>query len=164
MNWWNVISYASNRVFSKSMLAVKLLSDAANLPRRAKAGSVGYDLCSAVDCIVKAGHRAPVALDLVIQLPPGTYGRIAPKSDLALHHGIEVSAGVIDRDYGGNVHVILFNHDTVDYHVTVGQSVAQLIVEHAETPHVTMLRLQNDAQHSREKPAKETLMSVSPER
>nr|CAD7397750.1 unnamed protein product [Timema cristinae] len=32
---------------------------------------------------------------------PGTYGRISPRSSLALHHGIDVLAGVIDKDYRG---------------------------------------------------------------
>nr|CAD7196558.1 unnamed protein product [Timema douglasi] len=31
----------------------------------------------------------------------GTYGRISPRSSLALHHGIDVLAGVIDEDYHG---------------------------------------------------------------
>lgn len=37
--------------------------------------------------------------DIQVQLPPGTYGRIAPRSGLALKNFIDVGAGVIDADY-----------------------------------------------------------------
>lgn len=39
----------------------------------------------------------------------------APRSGLAVKHGINVGAGVIDPDYRGNVKVLLFNHGTTPY-------------------------------------------------
>jgi dUTPase len=39
----------------------------------------------------------------------------APRSGLALKNSIDVGAGVIDRDYRGNVGVILFNHSDVEF-------------------------------------------------
>ena len=47
--------------------------------------------------------------DIQIEVPKGTYGRVAPRSGLAHKHFIDVGAGVIDEDYRGNVGVILFN-------------------------------------------------------
>ena len=52
--------------------------------------------------------------DLAIALPEGTYGRVAPRSGLAWKKHIDVGAGVIDRDYRGNVGVVLFNHSSED--------------------------------------------------
>ena len=48
--------------------------------------------------------------DISIMLPEGTYGRIAPRSGLALHQFIGIDGEVIDFDYTGNVGVIFFNH------------------------------------------------------
>ena len=38
-------------------------------------------------------------------------------------------AGVIDRDYTGNVGIVVFNHSNVEVEITRGQRVAQLICE-----------------------------------
>ena len=44
-----------------------------------------------------------------------------------------VSAGVIDRDYRGNVGVVLFNLSKCDYKVKKGDRIAQLILERIYT-------------------------------
>ena len=62
-------------------------------------------------------------------MPVGTYGRIAPRSGLAVKNGISTGAGVVDRDYTGEVKVVLFNHGENDFEVKVGDRVAQLILE-----------------------------------
>ena len=71
----------------------------------------------------------PNSLILQISVPPGTYGRIAPRSSLAVKHHINVAAGVIDADYTGNVGIVLFNHGEVAFVVRRGDRVAQLICE-----------------------------------
>ena len=43
--------------------------------------------------------------------------------------GIDVSAGVIDRDYRGEVKVLLHNHGSATLEVKPGDRIAQLIVE-----------------------------------
>ncbi len=53
--------------------------------------------------------KALVKTGLAIALPPGTYGRVAPRSGLAWKHSLHTGAGVIDEDYRGEVGVILFN-------------------------------------------------------
>ena len=44
------------------------------------------------------------------------------------------TAGVIDRDYRGNVGVVLFNLSKFDYKVKRGDRIAQLILERVFTP------------------------------
>lgn len=80
--------------------------------------------------------RLLIETGLVIQVPEGTYGRIAPRSGIALKHGIAVGGGVIDRDYRGTVNVLLFNHGTTAFQVKAGDRIAQLIIECIVTPEV----------------------------
>lgn len=115
-------------------LYVAKMSSDATLPTRGSAEAAGYDLYSARAINVPAFGRALIPTDLRIVLPLGTYGRIAPRSGLASNHGIDVGAGVIDRDYRGNVKVLLFNHTENDFQVSVGDRVAQLICEKIERP------------------------------
>ena len=51
---------------------------------------------SAADITIPAHNRAIVPTDLSIAVPPGTYGRVAPRSGLAVKHFIDTGAGVID--------------------------------------------------------------------
>lgn len=45
-----------------------------------------------------------------------------------------MGAGVIDRDYRGNVGVVLFNLGQTDYQVHQGDRVAQLVIERISMP------------------------------
>jgi dUTP pyrophosphatase len=117
-------------------LLVKKLSSHAKIPVRATSGSAGYDLYSAENCIIPSGGKGLVKTDLSITVPDGTYGRIAPRSGLALRNHIGVGAGVIDMDYTGNVGVVLFNHGKSDMYVRIGDRVAQLILERIVTPNI----------------------------
>jgi len=117
-------------------LKVKKLSADAQLPTRGSEGAAGYDLQSIESCVILPGKRAVVATGLSIELPPGVYGRIAPRSGLAVKHGIQVGAGVVDADYRGEVKVVLFNHDSNPYLIKPGYRIAQLILERCETPDV----------------------------
>lgn len=110
-------------------LLVKRLSSNATLPTRASPLSAGYDLYSATDVVVPARGRVLVPTDLSITVPVHTYGRVAPRSGLALKNGLDVGAGVVDSDYTGPVGVVLFNHTDTDYQVKKGDRCAQFIVE-----------------------------------
>jgi hypothetical protein len=61
--------------------------------------------------------------------PPGTYARIASRSDLAVKHGIDIGAGVIDEDYQGEIKVVLINNSTIPFQVRPGDWIPQLILE-----------------------------------
>ena len=61
-------------------LQVVRMSATATLPVRGSALAAGYDLASAVDCVIPARGKGIVKTDLAISVPEGTYGRIAPRS------------------------------------------------------------------------------------
>ena len=70
-----------------------------------------------------------VRTDLAIAVPEGTYGRIAPRSGLAMKKSVDTGAGVIDFDYRGPVGMCIVNNGTEDFVIKVGDRVAQLLLE-----------------------------------
>ena len=86
------------------------LSNKATTPMRGSKHAAGIDLFSAERKEISPGGRCVIKTDIAIMIPKGTYARIAPRSSLAVAHGIHVGAGVVDFDYVGNVSVVLFNH------------------------------------------------------
>ena len=115
---------------------IKLRPDAL-VPSKATERSIGLDLFSAEPYVVLPGQRTVVSTGISVILPEGTYGRIAPRSGLAVKHGLGVGAGVIDPDYTGEIRVVLFNHDLqTPYVIRPGYRIAQLILEQALDPTV----------------------------
>jgi len=117
-------------------LCVRKLTDNAYLPTRGTQQSAGYDLYAAYACSVPAHGKLLVKTDIAISVPIGTYGRVSPRSSLALNHHIDVGAGVIDADYRGPVGVVLFNHGATPFDIKRGDRIAQLIIEKIMTPNV----------------------------
>ncbi|KIW62656.1 deoxyuridine 5'-triphosphate nucleotidohydrolase [Phialophora macrospora] len=117
-------------------LLIKKLSPDATTPTRGSAFAAGYDVYASKATVIPARGKALVSTDLAIATPEGTYGRIAPRSGLAAKHFIDTGAGVIDADYRGEVKVLLFNHADVDFAVSRGDRVAQLVLERIYTPEI----------------------------
>src|ERR1700739_576723 len=118
-------------------LKVKLLSATARLPTRGTEGAIGLDLSADLPVntvrVVDPGKRILVATGIVVAIPEGYYGRVAPRSGLALKHGIDVLGGVCDSDYRGEVFVLLQNlNQWNSFHVKSGDRIAQLILERAD--------------------------------
>jgi len=126
------------------VLCVKCLHENVHLPTRGSDGAVGYDLYSDEDIVIDSSRRAVVGTGVAIVLPVGTYGRVAPRSGLAVKHGINVGAGVIDPDYRGEVKVLLFNHGDTAFTVKKGDRIAQLVLERCETPDVQVVDTLDD--------------------
>lgn len=111
-------------------LQVTRLVDNAILPTRGSAGAAGFDLYSADGYVVMPGHRMVVSTGIAVKLPVGTYGRVAPRSGLAVKHGLDILAGVIDPDYTGELKVVLVNTDMrIPFFIKPGYRIAQLILE-----------------------------------
>lgn len=125
-------------------LNVIKISPSAILPVRSTPGAAGYDLFSTDSYVVLPGRRVVVSTGITVQLPPGTYGRIAPRSGLAVKHGLDTLAGVIDPDYTGEIKVVLQNLDvTQPFVIRPGYRIAQLILEKYETADVIEIPTEN---------------------
>nr|XP_021486967.1 deoxyuridine 5'-triphosphate nucleotidohydrolase, mitochondrial [Meriones unguiculatus] len=122
------------------------LSEHATAPTRGSARAAGYDLYSAYDYTIPPMEKAIVKTDIQIAVPSGCYGRVAPRSGLAVKHFIDVGAGVIDEDYRGNVGVVLFNFGKEKFEVKKGDRVAQLICERIFYPDLEEVQALDDTE------------------
>lgn len=78
------------------------------IPSRGTKMAVGFDLYALEDTLIVGGAgNVLVPTGVAVKLPPGTYGRIAMRSGLAVKQHLTVSAGVIDRDYAGPLGVVV---------------------------------------------------------
>ena len=118
-----------NAVTRQSVVKFRKLSTRAREPKKGSEDAAGYDLYAAEELEIPPGKEKVVKTDIQISLPPNTYGRIASRSGLSIKHSVEVGAGVIDRDYRGNIGVVLRNHSRRPFVVGLGDRIAQLIVE-----------------------------------
>jgi dUTP pyrophosphatase len=61
-------------------------------------------------------------------MPTGSYARIAGRSGLA-QKMITTGGGVVDRDYRGEIKVVMYNMGGESYFVNKGDRIAQMIFE-----------------------------------
>ena len=111
---------------------VKRLNSKVNLPEYKTSGSSGMDLMSFIDSPIKI---APNTLELIptglsIAIPEDLEIQIRPRSGLAAKSSIGVlnAPGTIDRDYRGELKIILFNHGNKDFIVNSYDRVAQMVL------------------------------------
>ena len=125
-------------------LLVRRLTQTSRVPTRGSEGAAGYDLYADEDVEIGVGDRALVSTGISVEVPPGTYGRIAPRSGLAVKFGIQVGAGVVDRDYRGEVKVLLFNCGREPFIARKGDRIAQMVLECCKTPYVNEVTEQSE--------------------
>jgi dUTP pyrophosphatase len=109
-----------------------LVGDGGSLPDYASAGAAGADLRASEPVEIAPGARVAVPTALRLQIPPGHVGLVWPRSGLAVRHGIDTLAGVIDSDYRGEVRVVLVNHGEEPFRVARGDRIAQILVQPVE--------------------------------
>jgi dUTP pyrophosphatase len=101
----------------------------ASEPEYATGGAAGADLRASQPVTLPPGGRAAVPTGIHLEIPPGHVGLVWPRSGLALRHGIDTLAGVIDSDYRGEVKVVLVNHGQEAFAIAAGDRIAQLLVQ-----------------------------------
>lgn len=111
---------------------VKKLVDDAKTPEKSNREATGYDVFSAENVSLPPGKVIAVGTGLAIDysiLPTFVELQVRPRSGLALNHSIIVanSPGTIDRDYRGEVKVLLINLGQDEYRISKGDRIAQLV-------------------------------------
>ncbi len=110
-------------------VSVKRLRADARLPARATPSDAGADLCCLDPFTLAPGERRLIPTGLAVEIAPGYYGRVAPRSGLAVRHGIQTLAGVVDAGYRGELQVLLVNLGAEPVSFEAGARIAQLIIE-----------------------------------
>jgi len=105
---------------SDQSVRVNKLCDEGRVPKKGSARAAGHDLYANGGTEVAARGQAIVGTGIAIGFPHNTYGRIAPRSSLAVKHRLMTNAGVIDSDYRGEVKVVLANLEDQPYRVEKG--------------------------------------------
>jgi dUTP pyrophosphatase len=115
-------------------LSFKKLDPDAVLPTRGSRSAAGLDLYSIEAVSLNRGERRLIRTGLAVAIPEGFYGRVAPRSGLAVQKGIDVLAGVIDADYRGEIRCLLINSSEEIVHLPAQTKICQLIIEKIITP------------------------------
>lgn len=115
------------------------VKDGGRIPLPVTPYSAGVDLRAYIEnsITLQPGERALVSAGIYLEIPPGFFGIIAPRSGLAINEGLTVlnAPGIIDSDYRGEVKVILINHSKNPVVINRGDRIAQLII----LPHVKVI-------------------------
>ena len=78
------------------------------IPSKPNGLDAGYDLVAVEDVFIPVGETEYVNIGLSIEIPEGWVGLICDRSSMAAK-GLNVTGGVIDSGYNGEIKVILNN-------------------------------------------------------
>ena len=129
------------------MINVWRIKEAAKLPERMTDGSVGYDICSAADYLLRVGDFVIIKTGLVVKPPDGYHFEIALRSSIPKKKGLLIpnGIGIIDQDYCGEgdelgIPVFKFRAGTEDEAnlacIEEGERIAQLLLRKSHVPEV----------------------------
>jgi dUTP pyrophosphatase len=102
------------------------------VPEYGSVAAAGADLRASEGIVLAPGARAAVPTGLHLEIPSGHVGLIWPRSGLAVKHGVDTLAGVVDSDYRGEVRVVLINHGQEPFTIHAGDRIAQILVQKVE--------------------------------
>ena len=97
-----------------------------SLPKRATAGSAGYDFVSTLDVTIPAGGTALIPTGIRAEMEPGWVLLLFPRSSLGFKYGMRLSntVGVIDSDYAfakNEGHIMVKLRNPLSVPVTIGR-------------------------------------------
>jgi len=122
------IAKATKCEYQNNNIPFLKMSTNAKSPIKSTCNSAGYDLFNLHDIVIPPGERAKISTGIKIEIPSQHYGRIAPRSSLALQHNIDVAAGVIDSDYRGEIFPVLINNGSKPIHFPKHSKICQLLI------------------------------------
>lgn len=97
------------------------------------------------ELVIQPGRRIAIPTGIKMAFyEAGWYARIAPRSGLAVKHGVDVMAGVIDSDYRGEIMVVLVNLGQQPVVIKHGEKIAQIIFESADRADIKFVATEAD--------------------
>ena len=123
-----------------------LMNDNAIIPTRVSKESAGLDLYSSIDVDIEVGSIKKVNTGICISLPENSCGSIRDKSSLA-SKGLLTLGGVIDKDYMGEIIVIMTSlMKTIK--IKKGGKIAQLIVSNIMYPEIKKVKFLKETERN----------------
>ena len=111
---------------------IKRLSSKVELPKYKTEGSSGLDLMAFIEKSIKLNPKESVLVPtgISIAIEEDLEIQIRPRSGLAAKSNISVlnTPGTIDRDYRGEIKVILFNHGKNEFIINNKDRIAQMVL------------------------------------
>ena len=104
----------------------------ATVPVRATIGSVGFDICSSENSIIRSGETEIIKTGIKLEIPYGYEVQIRPRSGISCKTDIIVMLGTIDSDYRGEIGIICKNVGKTDFNVIIGDRLAQFVINKIE--------------------------------
>tara|TARA_R110002051_G_scaffold25414_2_gene62054 strand:+ start:490 stop:936 length:447 start_codon:yes stop_codon:yes gene_type:complete len=128
-------------------LKIKKLHSLARLPEQQTFGSVGYDVYSVEDITIMPGHVTVVRTGLSIEPPPWYHIELYARSSFG-KEGIILAngVGIIDKDYRGEVRLLLSKITPGNKIILKGTRVGQLIVRKSHFPEIEEVEILNDTE------------------
>jgi dUTP pyrophosphatase len=109
-------------------MKVKKLFFDAQLPQKAHAGDLGYDLFSLGVTTIYPGETKLVGTGICVQFPVGYGALLRDRSSVATKRNLFVVAGVIDNGYTGEIKIALHNAGEDTQRINHGEKIAQMIL------------------------------------
>ncbi|KAG6506045.1 hypothetical protein ZIOFF_031360 [Zingiber officinale] len=141
----HTIAVLTEETIKTDELLVQRITPTALLPQRKSSGAAGYDIAVDQEYNLKAQKQMSLTTGICIQVPKGTYARIASRSSYALQ-GVIIMGGVIDTDYRGGVKILAYNSSNDDIYLKKQTYIAQLILERISNPLVREVTLLQNTQ------------------
>jgi dUTP pyrophosphatase len=132
------IYWIAGQQIQRDMAKVKIINKSMyKLPRYEKEGDAGMDIrwnepdgFDGRTVTLRPLGRHIFETGIYVEIPEGMEIQIRPRSGLAAKHGITVlnAPGTIDAGFRSEIKVILVNLSDVDYTVTGGDRIAQMVL------------------------------------
>ena len=110
------------------MIQFQLMNQDAKQPTRGTDEAAGFDLYSTQSFDLRPGVRHAFPIGVRCAIPDGWCGMIYPRSGWAVKQGLDKLAGLIDSDYRGEIHAVLYNSGDKTIEVRQGDRIAQMVV------------------------------------
>lgn len=115
------------------MNIVEIITTDKNIPSRGTDNSAGYDFVyEGEEIIIKPQETKIVNLNKKIKIPSGTVLFLKTRSSFA-KQGINITGGVIDSDYRGNISACVLNASKEDFKIDNNMKICQGVLLKYET-------------------------------
>lgn len=113
-------------------LKIKKLNNKAIIPSYGTDFAAGFDLraCLEEDVVIKPKEVFKIPIGISMEIPAGYVGLVYARSGISTKHLITPinKVGVVDSDYRGQIFVFLYNESNVDFKVSNGDRIAQMVI------------------------------------